>query len=67
MGVEPIFQPWEGRIIPIYYTREKLNNESGIMNNDFFIYYVRSKKNALDINYLILATNSYSQKNNSTS
>ena len=47
MGVGPISQPWEGYIIPIYYTRKKMNNELGIMNNGFFIYYIGSKKTPL--------------------
>ncbi len=38
MGVEPTSQPWEGRILPMYYTRKDVNiihQKRTVFNSEF--------------------------------
>ena len=39
-GIEPVSRPWQGRIIPVYYTRKQ--PEAGIFNLPIFNQYFNS-------------------------
>ena len=53
MGIEPTTQPWEGRVLPLYYAREYFNNIVFLKKCNIVIISIKHRSVKAWISYLL--------------
>lgn len=52
-GIEPVSQPWEGRILPLYYTRKVHKNMSDFLCKSQLIFYHSISGNSPNLSHFV--------------